>query len=815
MGLGAAVGGGAVLSFGPIVRSRVQARAARYGATVAVEHVVPDWKGVRLRGVEVTVEAMPGVRVRLDEVVVGWDKRPRSTTGGKILAVGTVAALSGQFDTWKSTYLKGGEGGGTSRKLAIDDFALEWKSAEQGATQTVSATGLSVSKEGAVVRASAATLAGAYGQAKVDVAGGSIELVRDDGGYRIAALTTAGLELTYDLGERPAAPLTLPATEASAAVAPPSGTASASSVVDAGAPKPSGADASPPPRVLAARRARAWAVALAEKTQSLLGPDAVVALDGASARLGLGAEVLHVGPGKLTLTRTDGDWVVALAPSSARVPSPTEGAVAAAATDGHAASDGQKPLTFSVRVPFERGPGGEAPEARPFLAEVHGGPVWLSMLGLREGDFGLRDVHQTRLEADVTVVLPPGEEVVSIDGRGRIRELSIADRRLAEEPLTGVALAFRTKAEVRLDGSKITLADTEVDLGDIRFLMDGTWERQAGEHKVALDFVLPLMTCESAFASIPKGLVTDLEGMRFAGSLSLKGHARFDTANIKKAYDVSWDGTLSCRVTHAPAKVAVTRFKTSFEKVVYTPDGQERMMTFGPNTESWVPLSSIAHFMSGSVLVTEDGRFHRHRGFDHEAIVNSIQQNIEARRFVRGASTISMQLAKNLYLPRTKTLSRKLQEAILTLYLEQELTKRELMELYLNVIEYGPMVYGIGPAAKHYFNSHPARLSLSQSMYLASILRNPKQQFFGAGGAVTESHMRMLRLYMKILHKIGRITEEELDRGVRETVVFGTPAPIVAPPEDDDGYPLDGGDATLPAPGRSPDGPTFEANAGF
>src|SRR5438046_465396 len=139
--------------------------------------------------------------------------------------------------------------------------------------------------------------------------------------------------------------------------------------------------------------------------------------------------------------------------------------------------------------------------------------------------------------------------------------------------------------------------------------------------------------------------------------------------------------------------------------------------------------------MEVAVLTTEDGAFRRHHGFDQEAIKNSIRENLRKRRFVRGASTISMQLAKNLYLDRSKNLARKLEEAILTMYLEQELTKDQLLELYLNVVEFGPMVYGIGPAARHYFNAAASELSLSQALYISSIMPNPKNQYFGAGGA--------------------------------------------------------------------------------
>jgi membrane peptidoglycan carboxypeptidase len=148
---------------------------------------------------------------------------------------------------------------------------------------------------------------------------------------------------------------------------------------------------------------------------------------------------------------------------------------------------------------------------------------------------------------------------------------------------------------------------------------------------------------------------------------------------------------------------------------------------------------------------------------------------VKAGKFVRGASTISMQLAKNLYLSRDKTLSRKLQEAVLTMLLEQELGKDQILELYLNVIEFGPGIYGIGAAAQHYFNASPSQLSLGQSLYLASILPSPTRQYFGAEGQVTPGWMGYLRKLMRIAVKIHRITDEELEDALREQVTFKVP----------------------------------------
>jgi membrane peptidoglycan carboxypeptidase len=224
----------------------------------------------------------------------------------------------------------------------------------------------------------------------------------------------------------------------------------------------------------------------------------------------------------------------------------------------------------------------------------------------------------------------------------------------------------------------------------------------------------------------------------------------------------------------------VERFKQPFRHTAYDPEGHPLTIETGPGTAEWVAYSAMSKFMETAVLTTEDGSFERHHGFDHEAIRNSIRENLRAKRFIRGASTITMQLAKNLYLDRGKNLSRKLQEAVLTYYLEQELTKEQILELYFNVVELGPMIYGIGPAARHYFNATAADLSLGQALYVASILPNPKIQHFNAEGAVTDSWMRYLRRLMKLAYSRHNISDQELEDGLRETVLRGSPTPMRA-----------------------------------
>jgi len=140
-------------------------------------------------------------------------------------------------------------------------------------------------------------------------------------------------------------------------------------------------------------------------------------------------------------------------------------------------------------------------------------------------------------------------------------------------------------------------------------------------------------------------------------------------------------------------------------------------------------LDQISHYLQKCVLTSEDPSFFSHRGFINEAFKQSILKNIRTKKFSRGASTISMQLIKNVFLTREKTVSRKLEEILLVYILENNriASKERMLEVYFNIIEWGPNVYGIGEAAEFYFQKKPIDLTLNECLYLASIVPKPKK----------------------------------------------------------------------------------------
>ena len=154
----------------------------------------------------------------------------------------------------------------------------------------------------------------------------------------------------------------------------------------------------------------------------------------------------------------------------------------------------------------------------------------------------------------------------------------------------------------------------------------------------------------------------------------------------------------------------------------------QRPISVGPSNPNFTPLSAISPYLQKCVLTSEDPSFFNHRGFINEAFKQSIAKNIRTKKFSRGASTISMQLVKNVFLSREKTLSRKLEEILLVYILENNRisSKERMLEVYFNIIEWGPNVYGIGEASHFYFQKRPIDLSLNECLFLATIIPKPK-----------------------------------------------------------------------------------------
>lgn len=145
-------------------------------------------------------------------------------------------------------------------------------------------------------------------------------------------------------------------------------------------------------------------------------------------------------------------------------------------------------------------------------------------------------------------------------------------------------------------------------------------------------------------------------------------------------------------------------------------------------SQIWVPFGSISPYLIKAVLIGEDDKFWQHEGFDYEAMQKAMEKDIKAKQFKLGGSTISQQLAKNLYLSPSKNPVRKIREAILTWRMERAISKKRILELYLNVAEWGDKgIFGIEAASRHYYGKPASALGPEEAARLAAVLPNPRK----------------------------------------------------------------------------------------
>jgi monofunctional biosynthetic peptidoglycan transglycosylase len=214
--------------------------------------------------------------------------------------------------------------------------------------------------------------------------------------------------------------------------------------------------------------------------------------------------------------------------------------------------------------------------------------------------------------------------------------------------------------------------------------------------------------------------------------------------------------------------------------------------------QSWVPLSRVSRHLIHAVLSSEDQGFFGHEGVDWKAIEESIEKNVEKGRFARGGSTITQQLAKNLYFGTRKTLGRKARELVVTRWLEADLPKARILELYLNLIEWGDGVYGCEAGARHWYGKPASALSAGEAAGLAAMIPNPRRLNPRVSAA---RHERATRRVLWLMGQAGYIG--------RDVAGLGAEPPPETVAEDEE--PADA-PAEAPPPATSPS-PPMEAPA--
>ncbi len=244
----------------------------------------------------------------------------------------------------------------------------------------------------------------------------------------------------------------------------------------------------------------------------------------------------------------------------------------------------------------------------------------------------------------------------------------------------------------------------------------------------AVKLAIPQTKAQDFIESLPKGLFTHFDGMKATGNFDYSLHFEYHSKNLR---DLIFDSQLhkdQLKITQY-GQANLAKLNSEFEYRALIKNQRQRPIFVGAANPNYVPLTDLSPFLQKAVLTTEDPSFFSHRGFITEAFKQSIAKNIRTKKFSRGGSTISMQLIKNAFLTREKTLSRKLEEILLVYLLENNriVSKSRMLEVYFNIIEWGPDVYGIGEAAQYYFQKHPRDLTLNECLFLANVIPSPKK----------------------------------------------------------------------------------------
>jgi len=209
-------------------------------------------------------------------------------------------------------------------------------------------------------------------------------------------------------------------------------------------------------------------------------------------------------------------------------------------------------------------------------------------------------------------------------------------------------------------------------------------------------------------------------------------------------------------------------------------------------SQAWVPLAQVSRHLIHAVLASEDQKFFGHEGVDWRAIQESLEKNVESGRFARGGSTLTQQLAKNLYFGTRKTPVRKLRELVVTHWLEQDLAKARILALYLNLIEWGDSVFGCEAAAQHWYGKTAAELTEVEAAGLAAMIPNPRRINPRVSAA---RHERATRRVLWLMGQAGYIGRDVAPLGAEPP-----PEPVAEDEEPEEAPPT-------PAPSPTPTPP--------
>ncbi len=367
-----------------------------------------------------------------------------------------------------------------------------------------------------------------------------------------------------------------------------------------------------------------------------------------------------------------------------------------------------------------------------------------------------------------TMPLGPMSFDLSVKGRydGAARQLNVDEMTVSLPEQTGKKAASAARFGLSFEATlpeRFTNAEGERDLS--AFALAGS-------------LVLAETDCQTLLDGAPQGLLPALKGFKLTGVANATLEFAFDGSRPESVqYDLK-DARYGCKVKAEPFDYSPEHLAGPFTlQREVSKDDEPLEISVSPMKKGYTPLVQVSKNVGIAFTTSEDAGFYVHRGIDAFAIDSALRRNLTEKRVAVGGSTITMQTAKNLFLSHERTISRKMQELFLAWHLENVLDKDRILEIYLNIIEFGPGIFGITQASDHFFGKHPFDLTLMESAYLAALLPNPKARYqYFCEGRLTPAFQDIVQGILRRMVSLNRIPYERYYQALASGIDFNAEA---------------------------------------
>lgn len=310
-------------------------------------------------------------------------------------------------------------------------------------------------------------------------------------------------------------------------------------------------------------------------------------------------------------------------------------------------------------------------------------------------------------------------------------------------------------------------SNSKIQLNEINTTIYSQWMHEKN-NSISLQLKTQKTRAENFISSLPEGAFENLKGVKARGELSWFLKLDFDSDQPDQCQFYSEMNEDDFQIT-SMGKTNLAKMNQPFLHTVSQNGKPIRSFMVGPSNSNYTPIEEIPFSMQQAVMYSEDAGFYSHKGFYLSAFRESIVQNFKKGKFARGGSTISMQLVKNVFLNPRKTLTRKAEEIFITWIIENKkiTSKKRMMEVYLNVIEFGNNIWGIGEASRFYFGKHPSQLTNKECVFIASLVPRPRvyQNLIQSDGTVSPSNWNFTAIQNRFIKK-GLLSEGDTSRHI-------------------------------------------------